>query len=133
MNKRLIIVITGIVLIAAGFFLYTRRDSNLLTPAQANAMISRDTSVVILDVRTPAEFHGQTGHLAHAILLPVQELEQRVDELQQYKEKTILVYCRTGHRSTTASGILSNHGYHVFNMEGGITLWSSEQLPVVKD
>jgi rhodanese-related sulfurtransferase len=89
--------------------------------------------VIVLDVRTPAEFNSSTGHLAKAILIPVQELERRIDELQKYKQKSIIVYCRTGHRSTSGTEILLKHGYNARNMEGGITRWRAEQLPTVNE
>ncbi|HLP14909.1 MAG TPA: rhodanese-like domain-containing protein, partial [Bacteroidota bacterium] len=92
-----------------------------------------DTTLVILDVRTAEEYYSETGHLPKAILIPVQALEERIDALDQYKHRPILVYCRTGHRSTTATEILQRHGFTVRNMDGGITRWNAEQLPVVKE
>lgn len=89
-----------------------------------------DASITILDVRTPEEFNSTTGHLPQAKLIPVQELESRINELAQNKGKTIITYCRTGKRSATASGILSGKGFTVINMDGGITAWNEAQLPV---
>ena len=104
-----------------------------ITPSEAQKMIQSDSTLVLLDVRTLAEFHGDTGHLAGAKLIPVQELEQRINELSEYQHRTILVYCRTGHRSTAAAQILRNHKFNVFNMTGGIARWRSEDLPIVKE
>jgi rhodanese-related sulfurtransferase len=93
----------------------------------------KDTSIVLLDVRTPAEYFSNTGHLRGAILLPVQELEERVSELQRYKKKTIITYCRTQNRSARAAEFLRKQGFNVLYMNGGITQWNREQLPVVKE
>jgi rhodanese-related sulfurtransferase len=98
---------------------------------QAEKLISADSTVVLLDVRTTAEWNSSTGHLAKALLIPVQELEQRINELVSYKSQTILVYCRTGHRSASASSILAKAGYAATNMEGGITKWNEMKYPVV--
>ncbi|AKB35275.1 hypothetical protein MSSAC_0685 [Methanosarcina siciliae C2J] len=105
---------------------------------EAREMIEKD-DVFILDVRTPAEFNS--SHIEGATLIPVtnsggsnlspdQLLEARINEVP--KDKKILVYCRTGHRSVTASKILVAAGYSdAYNMEGGITAWTGAGYPVV--
>jgi rhodanese-related sulfurtransferase len=103
----------------------------LITPAETQKLVEKDSTVVLLDVRTPEEFHSATGHLGKAVLIPIQELEERVDELKAYKGRTIVVYCRTGHRSTAGTSILRKHGFTAFNMEGGITRWIAEGLHTV--
>ena len=102
-------------------------------PSQALNLIKNDSTLVLLDVRTPAEYNSESGHLQNALLIPLQELENRVDELNKFKNKDILVYCRTGHRSAKASELLLKHGYKVYNMAGGINKWNAEGLPVVKE
>lgn len=109
------------------------RTKDVLNPAEARELITHDTSIVVLDVRTPQEFSGETGHLAGAILIPIQELDKRIGELDPYKSKTILAYCRTGHRSGQAQRLLKAHGFKVLNMAGGILKWNEEKLPVVKE
>jgi rhodanese-related sulfurtransferase len=133
MSKRTIALFIGIALLSGVLYVCAGGKTNLITPSEVYALIKNDSTVVLLDVRTPTEFSSGTGHLAKAILIPVQELEQRVDELQKYKKQTIIVYCRTGHRSTSGTEILQKHGYNARNMEGGITRWKAEQLPVVTE
>jgi rhodanese-related sulfurtransferase len=106
--------------------------SSLISPADVVSLAGKDSTLLLLDVRTPEEFSGETGHLAGALLIPVQELEDRVGELTKYRDRTIVVYCRTGHRSTSATGILQKHGFKVMNMEGGITRWRAEHFPTVQ-
>ena len=101
--------------------------------AEAYQWITTDTSIVILDVRTKEEFNGETGHLKNALLIPVQELEKRMEELVPFKERTILVYCRSGRRSSQATDLLLKNGYHSVNLEGGILRWNEEKLPTVKE
>lgn len=84
-------------------------------------MIAQDSTVVVLDVRTREEYGSATGHLQRSLLIPVQELEQRIEELAPYKERKIIAYCRTGKRSGKAADLLAKHGFTVLNMEGGIT------------
>jgi rhodanese-related sulfurtransferase len=100
-----------------------------LTAAQAADFIAR-MDPLILDVRTPAEF--KRGHLPHAVLIPVQELQRRIAELSTYRQKDILIYCATGNRSTVASKIMLDKGFtRIANMRHGIVDWQQRKHPVV--
>jgi rhodanese-related sulfurtransferase len=88
----------------------------------------KEKSVVFLDVRTPAEFNGTAedkfGAIKNAINIPVQELESRINELEKYKDKEIIVYCSHSHRSPRASYMLTQRGFKkVTNMLGGMSVW----------
>jgi rhodanese-related sulfurtransferase len=96
-----------------------------VTAQQAQALLSKDTTVVILDVRTPEEFNGPSGHLPRAINIPVQELEQRGRELEKYRARAILVYCRSGNRSTRAAKMLRDKNFKVIHMDGGMLQWNA--------
>jgi len=107
-------------------------DQNNITTDKASELITSDSNIVLLDVRTPEEFSGELGHLKNAILIPVQELEARIGEMDQYKEKKILAYCRTGRRSLTATKILRDHGFDATNVQGGMVEWNKLGLPSVE-
>jgi rhodanese-related sulfurtransferase len=84
--------------------------------------------VVFLDVRTPEEFNGTAeqkfGAIKNAVNIPVQQLQQRINELQQYKNKKLVVYCSHSHRSPRASYILTQAGFtNVTNMQSGMSVW----------
>lgn len=82
-----------------------------------------NNEVVVLDVRTPDEF--QEGHIPNATLIPLQELENSLNEID--KEQTYLVVCRSGNRSAQASQILSSNGFsNIYNMTGGMNNWGFE-------
>jgi rhodanese-related sulfurtransferase len=90
-----------------------------------------ESKVIFLDVRTPAEFNGTAeqkfGALKNAINIPVQELEKRMNELEKYKDKEIVVYCSHSHRSPRASYMLTQKGFtHITNMLGGMSVWKDE-------
>ena len=87
-----------------------------------------EKNVVFLDVRTPAEFNGSAeakfGAIKNAINIPVQELQARMNELEKYKDKELVVYCSHSHRSPRASYMLTQKGFkHVTNMSGGMSVW----------
>jgi len=98
-----------------------------ITPKQVCDLLN-DTTVVVLDVRTPGEYNGSSGtnygHLKRAINIPIQELEKRINELNGVKDKQILVYCSHSRRSPRASYMLNTHGFNnVTNMSGGMSEW----------
>jgi parallel beta-helix repeat protein len=85
--------------------------------------------LVVLDVRTQSEY--DSGHIYGAVWIPVTELEARISELVDHKNHEIIVYCKSGGRSATASAILDSHNFtKVYNMLGGITAWQSAGYPV---
>jgi len=91
-----------------------------LTPQQAQDMMSDD--VIILDVRTQEEFSER--RIKNALLLPVDEIEEKASSVIPDKNQTVLVYCRTGRRSEIASRQLIEMGYtSVFDF-GGIVDWT---------
>jgi len=90
-------------------------------------MIDSNPSLVILDVRNQSEY--DSGHIRNAKLIPVFELEGRLGELNKSDE--ILVYCKLGGRSSTASQILVDNDFlYVYNMLGGVTAWMDEGYQV---
>jgi len=104
-----------------------------LTTAEADSLLATDSTVVLLDVRTPGEFNSGTGHLREALLIPVHELPDRLDELEGFKGRIIIVYCRTGRRSGQATNLLNERGFKAFNMIGGMVQWNAEGRPAVRD
>lgn len=105
-------------------------DVTLVTVAKAKALI-QDSTVTILDVRTPQEF--SEGHIQGAQLIPVYDLSNRIQELARLKNRPILVYCHTGNRSTTASQMLNKNGFKkISNLKGGIRAWISDGNETVK-
>ncbi len=90
---------------------------------EAAEMMTGD--VIILDVRTQEEF--DEGHIENAILLPHDQIKELAPELLPDKDATILVYCRTGGRSNSASNALVELGYTGVYDFGGITTdWEGE-------
>jgi len=85
---------------------------------QAIHLLENDDNVTLLDVRTIQEY--KSGHLRNAVLIPVQALSENLGMLKQDKDKKIIVYCRTGTRSVSASRILEENGFTPLNVKGGI-------------
>lgn len=89
---------------------------------EAKKMMDEDDSVIILDVRTEAEY--SEGHIEGAILIPNTEIKEKASELLPEKSATILIYCRSGNRSASAASELVDAGYTNVYDFGGIMSWS---------
>ena len=101
-----------------------KKEYPKITVADVQKKIYKKNNILLLDVRTLDEFDGPLGHIAGAILIPIQEIEQRIDELNKHKEKEIIVICRSGNRSQTGTRILISHGFNAVNMVGGMKAWN---------
>ncbi len=101
-------------------------------PAQeAKKMIDSKDYGLVLDVRTMEEYTGELGHIDGALLIPVQELKERVGEIEKYKDKKVLVVCHSGVRSRKASDLLLQKGFKkVYNIADGMVGWDSQKYPV---
>jgi rhodanese-related sulfurtransferase len=95
------------------------KDSTV-TVQDLKKLMNDDSTLVILDVRTPAELAGSLGKIDNVINIPIQELAGRMNELEKYKDKQIAVICRSGNRSNTGTRILRENGYKAKNVLGGM-------------
>lgn len=91
---------------------------NTITMEQFKEKLKNDKELIVLDVRTPEEVAA--GKIENSINIPVQVLEQRINELKPYKSKEIIVICRTQNRSAVAVDILKQQGYEAKNVLGGM-------------
>jgi rhodanese-related sulfurtransferase len=95
-------------------------------------MSKKKKKTVILDVRTPQEV--AEGHLAGAKNIDVQDelFQQNIEQLD--KNKTYLLYCRSGKRTAVAGAKMKAAGFKkVYMLDGGITSWKEKGKPVTND
>lgn len=96
---------------------------------EATRLINEDA--VILDVREDSEW--AIGHIPNARHVPLGKLTARLSELEKFKDKAIVVNCRSGHRSARACAMLKKSGFeNVHNLSGGIIAWEQANLPITK-
>lgn len=86
--------------------------------AEARRLVAE--GAMLLDVRTPEEYAA--GHIPGAVNIPVQVLGGRMDELPD-RERTIVVYCRSGVRSANAANMLRGAGFTAVHDLGGMGAW----------
>jgi sulfur-carrier protein adenylyltransferase/sulfurtransferase len=92
--------------------------------------IDNKEDFILLDIRTPYEYNIAKIDCLELVYIPMQELQERINELDKTKE--IVVYCHTGGRSRSIVGFLKSLGYNAKNLDGGIKLWSNVIDPKVK-
>jgi len=98
-----------------------------ISPAQLKELIeSGDGSYFLLDVRFPDEHAQRRIEVDEQLLIPLPELESRIEELEPYRNQQIIVYCRSGSRSARAVEILRAHGFSARNLRGGILAWADQ-------
>ncbi|WP_428242819.1 rhodanese-like domain-containing protein [Gynuella sp.] len=106
------------------------RGGAQLSPQQATRLINSENAVV-LDVRKKDEF--KTGHLPNSLNIPATNISNRLGELEPYRNKPIILVCKTGTTTGTVGATLKKAGFeNVTRLKGGITEWLSNNLPLVK-
>jgi rhodanese-related sulfurtransferase len=100
-----------------------KRQLNNLTPAEFKAALAETPDVVLIDVRTPAEF--EAGHIPGAVNINYLAYDfwdtlERLDP-----QRTYFIYCRTSRRSVRTCTLMRNGGFKkIYHLDGGWNLWS---------
>ena len=101
---------------------------NTVEVKQVSAMQKR--GVLLLDVREVDEYAEM--HAPGSTLIPLGQLQQRLNEIVDYKKLPIAVICRSGNRSAQAIKVLESAGFSAaVNVEGGMNAWQKAGLPVL--
>jgi rhodanese-related sulfurtransferase len=121
-------LISGVALLV--MTLRTKTSGPRLTPAQATQLINREDAQVI-DVREQPEW--AKGRIAGSRHIPVGQLDQRIADLEKFKDRPLIVVCASGMRSASACSTLRKAGFEkVFALDGGIGAWEQAGLPLTK-
>jgi len=123
--KRMIPLLLSLLLLAGcGGNAASESTYQQITQEEAKEMMDTQ-EVVILDVREQDEY--DSGHVPGAVLLPVGTIDETTAaQVIPEKDSTVLVYCRSGNRSKTASAALADLGYTNIYEFGGINTWPYE-------
>ena len=97
-----------------------------VTPAELDTML-KNKDFTLINVHTPFE-----GKIAHTdLLVPYDQISEKVSQLPQDKNAKILLYCRSGHMSDIAAKSLIRLGYtNIWNLDGGMSAWENAGLPI---
>lgn len=93
-----------------------------ITPDVLKARIAAGENLVLVDVRRPEE-HAEKN-IPNSLLITLDELPDRLEELEPYRDQEVIVYCRSGNRSAQACMFLDLNGFtHLVNLKGGMVMW----------
>lgn len=105
------------------------QDAAEVSVQQANGMSQQ--GALLLDVREESEYAAL--HAPQAKLMPLGDVSSRLKEIDAYKEKPVVVVCRSGRRSAKAVAILKEAGFtQVSNVQGGMIAWEQAGLATIK-
>lgn len=95
-----------------------------IAPTVAAEMILDSQQVVVIDIRSTADYRGPEGHIAGAISAPFDTIEMHLPELLPYQNQTVLVYGETSADGAVAAQLLTVAGFrNVVHVTGGIKEW----------
>lgn len=107
------------------------RRKPMLSIADLKKRLDADDDLLVLDVRSAADFIGEQGHIANALNIPVEDLPGRIGELADHLQGTVAIVCRTDRRSTKAAELLAKEGFtDVHITQGGMTEWNHSGFAV---
>lgn len=111
-------------------------NSAFISAADANKILTSAPDTLILDVRTPDEYHGDLGHLKDAVNIDFREIPAALKAgspiFDLPKSTQILIHCHTDVRASIASRTLRSAGFqNISVMDDGIVGWHKAKLPVV--
>jgi rhodanese-related sulfurtransferase len=124
----------SLMLVMGIYFAYTKgwilANFDSISPSQAKILLEEENNITLLDVRTIQEY--KEGHLRDATLIPLSELADNLKKLSNRKEQKIIVYCRSGNRSISASRILVKNGFTPLNVKQGIIGLMGAGVEIIK-
>lgn len=119
---------SSIALIALSLSLTACGKSPSVDVTQGAAM--QNQGALMIDVREPSEYAA--AHAPGTQLIPLGQLQHRLQELAAHKDKPVVLICRSGNRSGQAQEILVKAGFtKAINVEGGMNAWAQAGLPVL--
>ena len=109
------------------------RRGPMMSVDQLKEKLDQQQDVLVLDVRTAADYTDKQGHIAGSKNIPVEDLASRLDEIADYVERPIAIVCRTDKRSAKAARLLTGKGFaEVHVVKGGMTDWNQESYEVIQ-
>lgn len=107
------------------------RGAPMLDVHELKRKLDAGEDLLVLDVREAKDLSGELGHIAAARNIPLEELPQRLAELEAHSRRPIAIVCRTDKRSAAAAQLLSGKGFSDVRVtRGGMTEWNRSGFPV---
>jgi rhodanese-related sulfurtransferase len=106
-----------------------RRMRKFQETSSAEAVLLINKGAAVIDVRPAKDFSA--GHIIGARNLPVAEFNDRIAELEKFREQPVLIYCQNGQTSQGRAAALAKAGFQqVHSLKGGLSAWQSDNFPL---
>ena len=136
--RNRIVLLVGIAAVLAGiavFGLTQQRATENATPVISQEelleLIDAEEDILILDVRTQREYDD--GRVPGAVLIPHTEVVNRIEEIVDFMDKPVVIYCQAGGRARMAENNLSEAGFsNILHLEGDMRAWKANARPLEK-
>ncbi len=129
-GEQWLLVSLLLVLVTALIWVEGSKGGKKLTCNEMTRLVNSGEAVMV-DVRDSKEF--KAGHVVGAINIPYTKFGERVDELKKYQDKTIVIIDKMGQHAGAAGKQLKDNGYTATRLQGGMTEWVGQNLPVSKE
>lgn len=125
-------ILVSLLVVLVGVFAWSERRKNG-QPASAHeaTRLLNNEEAVLLDVRPEKEF--KEGHISQAVHIPHTKVADRLEELEPYREKVVIVVDKLGQHAGAVGRQLGKAGFDVRRLSGGMAEWRAQSLPLVKE
>lgn len=128
-SEQWLLVSVLLVLVAAYVWTEGRKGGVTLSVHSATRLINKGEAVVV-DLRDTKEF--QAGHIVDSLSIPHNKLLEQLPQLESHKNKTLILVDKMGQHAGAAGRTLKAKGFAVNRLQGGISEWQAQSLPLVK-
>jgi rhodanese-related sulfurtransferase len=124
-------LLVSLLMILIYTFAFTERikGGKPISAFDATRLLNSDEAVLV-DLREAKEF--SEGHIAGAIHIPLAKIASRVSELEKYRNKVVILADKMGQQAGATGKSLGKAGFQVRRLQGGVSEWSSQGLPLIK-
>jgi len=129
MTEQWLLVLALATTLSVLFYYEASKSGPAVSCQQAINWVNSEDGV-FLDIRDVGDF--KKGHVVDALHIPFAKLASRIDELNNYRDKPVIIVCKLGQTAGGAAKLLREKGFtRAHKMGGGMTEWQAQKLPVV--
>jgi rhodanese-related sulfurtransferase len=131
-NHPWLVAIAAVALVVVVVYEIVSRRDDFASISSQELIRLQNGGALVLDLRDPDSFAA--GHINGARHMDSADILRATEKLRKYKEKPVIVYCKTGVTGASAVRVLASQGFgQAFNLRGGLATWSADGLPLTQD